>query len=43
MRKLPTATDFKRGLLPSYDTYIKHFKSIEEARQMAGVYEILKS
>lgn len=38
----PTATDCKRGLLPGYEVYERHFGTFEEARQQAGVYEILK-
>ena len=40
-RKLPTATDCKRGLLPTYETYERHFETFENARQLAGVYQIL--
>jgi len=40
-KKIPTATDFKRGVLPNFDTYTRHFGNIEEARQLAGVYTIL--
>lgn len=37
--KIPTHTDFNRGLLPSYDNYIRRWGSIEKARQLAGVYD----
>lgn len=37
--KIPTYTDFARGLLPTYETYIRRFGSIEKARQLAEVYE----
>lgn len=39
--KVPTHTDFKRGLLPDYSVYTRRFGSIEEARQLAGVYEFV--
>lgn len=39
---IPTQTDFYRGLLPSLDTYVEHFGSIDAARKEAGVYEILE-
>ena len=42
-RQIPTATDFSRGLLPSYKTYIRHFGNIENARQEAGVYQIVSA
>lgn len=41
-QQVPTASDWKRDLLPTHDTYIRHFGSIEEARQLAGVYEIVE-
>jgi len=37
--KIPTATDFKRGLLPTYEVYLRRFGSITRARQLAGVPE----
>lgn len=40
--RVPTATDFRRGLLPSYETYISRFGGIEKARQLAGVYEFIE-
>lgn len=40
-QKIPTASDWKRDLFPSYRTYISHFGTIEEARIQAGVYDIL--
>lgn len=40
-KAIPTYTDFKRGLLPSYDTYIRHFGSIENARKLADVYSYI--
>jgi hypothetical protein len=39
--KVPTATDFRRGLLPSYECYIRRFKTIENARRLAGVYDYI--
>jgi hypothetical protein len=41
-KKIPTATDFKRGLLPSFSTYTHRFGSIENARQEAGVYNYVE-
>ncbi len=41
-QKLPTATDCKRGLLPDYDIYTRRFGSIEEARELAGVYNFIE-
>jgi hypothetical protein len=40
--KLPTATDCKRGLLPDYNVYIRHFGSFPRARELAGVYQFIK-
>lgn len=40
-RKLPTATDCKRGLLPDYSVYIRRFGSFTQAREMAGVYKFI--
>ena len=39
--KIPTATDFKRGFLPSYDCYIRRWGCIEAARQACGVYNFV--
>lgn len=39
--KIPTATDSKRKLIPDYYAYIRRFGSFEEARQQAGVYQIV--
>lgn len=39
--KIPTFTDFNRGLLPSYDAYIRRWGSIETARREAGVYDFI--
>lgn len=36
-RKIPTATDSKRGLIPDYYTYIRRFGSFDRARELAGV------
>lgn len=38
---LPTATDCKRGWLPTYETFSRRFGSFEKARQLAGVYQII--
>jgi hypothetical protein len=40
--KVPTFTDFKRGLLPSYSVYTTRFGSIEKARRIAGVYNFVQ-
>lgn len=40
-QRIPTATDFRRGYLPTYSVYTRKFGSIENARRMAGVYEVL--
>lgn len=37
-QKIPTYIDFKNSDLPTYETYIKRFGSIEIARQLSGVY-----
>lgn len=36
-KKVPTATDWKRNLLPSKGTYIRHFGSINKARELADI------
>lgn len=41
-KKIPTATDFRRGVLPSYALYTNRWGSIENARVEAGVYEVLE-
>ena len=41
-RAIPTATDCKRKLLPSFEVYTTRFGSFEKARQLAGVYDILE-
>ena len=40
--KIPTATDFRRGLLPSYSIYTRRFGGIENARQLANVYDFIE-
>lgn len=40
--QIPTASDWKRDLLPGYDTYLDRFGDIETARQLAGVYDIVE-
>ena len=35
--RIPVATDFRRGLLPNYEVYLRRFKSIRIARHLAGV------
>lgn len=37
--KIPTHTDFSRGLLPAYKIYSRRFKTIANARRLAGVPE----
>ena len=39
--EVPTHTDFIAGNLPSVGIYTRRFGSIDKARQLAGVYEIL--
>jgi hypothetical protein len=39
--KIPTETDFKSGLLPDSDVYRRRWKTIDNARQEAGVYDIV--
>lgn len=39
--KIPTHTDFRRGLLPSYGVYTRRFGKIENARKQAGVYNFI--
>lgn len=39
--KIPTFTDFKAGMLPDYQVYARKFGNIENARQEAGVYELI--
>lgn len=38
--RVPSHTDFKRGLLPSQEIYIRRFGSIPGARRMAGIREL---
>ena len=40
-KKIPTWTDFNRGLLPSYTIYTRRFGSIENAREEAELYELI--
>ncbi len=39
--KIPTATDCKRGFLPYYEVYKRHFGSFPRARDLAGIASIL--
>lgn len=39
--QIPTQTDFRRGLLPSYETYIRRFGSINKARELADLDDII--
>lgn len=41
-QQVPTQSDWKRDLLPDHQTYIAHFGTIEAARQLAGVYNIVE-
>lgn len=41
-RQVPTASDWKRDLLPEYKIYSARFGTIENARQLAGVYQIIQ-
>lgn len=36
--KIPTQTDFRRGLLPNSALYVKRFGGIQKAREKAGIY-----
>lgn len=40
-RQMPTYSDFKRSLLPGYEIYLNRFGSMEEARKIAGLYDIV--
>jgi len=40
--KVPTYTDFRRGLLPDYAIYTRRWGGIENARQEAGIYEFIE-
>lgn len=37
--RIPTSTDFRRGYLPSDAVYRRHFGTLEQARERAGVYD----
>lgn len=41
--RVPTFTDFRRGLLPSYETYTRRFGTIQRARDLAGVEEFIEA
>jgi hypothetical protein len=36
-KRPPTLSDFKQGFLPNWETYTRHFGSMQEARRRAGV------
>lgn len=38
--KIPTETDFRRGLLPAADMYRRRFGSVPAARELAGIHDI---
>lgn len=40
--KLPTATDSKRGLIPPYEVYRRHFGSFIRARELADVNRFIQ-
>jgi hypothetical protein len=40
-KRIPTATDGKRGFIPSVDVYKRRFGSLPEAREIAGVYNFV--
>jgi len=40
--KIPTFTDFRGGLLPSYEAYTHHFGTLENARRESGVYSFIE-
>lgn len=37
--QIPTSTDFRNGLLPDISVYVRHFGSLQKARELAGVEE----
>lgn len=41
--EIPTHTDFKTSLLPDESIYTRRFGSIEKARQLAGVYDVVST
>jgi hypothetical protein len=41
-KKIPTQSDFRRHLLPTYGVYTRRFGSIENARVEAGVYNYVE-
>lgn len=41
-RRVPTLSDFKRGFLPTWETYTKRFGSMTEARRRAGITEYIR-
>lgn len=41
-KRIPTTTDFRRGLLPSMKTYVRRFGSVPDARIQAGCNELLE-
>ncbi len=36
-KRAPTLSDFKRGFLPQWETYTRHFGTMAEARRRAGI------
>lgn len=41
-RRVPTYSDFKRGFLPTWETYVRRFGSMQEARLKAGITDTIK-
>lgn len=41
--RIPSSTDIRRRMLPDYTTYVYRFGSVETARQLAGVYEMVRA
>lgn len=40
-KRVPTLSDFKRGFLPTWETYTKRFGSMAEARRRAGITDYI--
>lgn len=42
-KRAPTISDHKRGFLPTWETYVKKFGSMAEARRVAGIQDYIKT
>lgn len=40
-KRVPRSSDLELGDLPHYSTYVRRFGSLEEARKIAGVYDLV--